>query len=107
MPIGTANQNVVVKSSTQISRSTEGASRYSWALVAMLWIVAFLNYFDRILITSMHDPIVADFSLNDAQFGLLTSVFLWTYGLLSPFGGFFADKYSRKKVIVFSIAVWS
>src|SRR3989337_2331939 len=84
-----------------------GSMSYSWALVAMLWVVAFLNYLDRILITSMRDPIVADFALTDAQFGLLTSVFLWTYGFLSPFGGFFADKYSRKKVIVFSVAVWS
>jgi MFS family permease len=80
---------------------------YSWVLVGLLWIVAFLNYFDRILITSMRDPIVADFSLSDAQFGLLTSVFLWSYGFLSPFGGFFADKYSRKRVIVFSVIVWS
>jgi MFS family permease len=76
-------------------------------MVAMLWVVAFLNYFDRILITTMRDPIVADFSLSDAQFGLLTSMFLWTYGFLSPFGGFFADKYGRKKVIVFSVFVWS
>lgn len=83
------------------------SASYSWVLVGMLWVVAFLNYFDRILITSMRDPIVADFSLSDAQFGLLTSVFLWSYGFLSPFGGFFADKYSRKKVIVFSVAVWS
>lgn len=82
-------------------------SFYSWALVAMLWVVALLNYFDRIMITSMRDPIVADFSLNDAQFGLLTSVFLWSYGFLSPFGGFFADKYSRKNVIIFSVSVWS
>jgi MFS family permease len=82
-------------------------SYYAWAVVAMLWIVAFLNYFDRIMISSMRDPIVADFSLTDAQFGLLTSVFLWSYGLLSPFGGFLADKYSRKKVIVFSVAIWS
>jgi predicted MFS family arabinose efflux permease len=80
---------------------------YPWLLVAMLWIVAFLNYFDRILITSMRDPLVADFSLNDAQFGLLTSVFLWSYGLLSPLGGFLADKYSRKKMIVFSAMIWS
>jgi MFS family permease len=55
----------------------------------------------------MRDPIVAKFSLTDAQFGLLTSVFLWSYGILSPFGGFFADKYSRKKVIVFSVLIWS
>ncbi len=86
---------------------TTRVSSYSWALVGMLWIVALLNYFDRIMITSMRDPIVADFSLTDAQFGLLTSVFLWSYGFLSPFGGFFADKYSRKKVIVFSVAIWS
>jgi predicted MFS family arabinose efflux permease len=82
-------------------------SFYAWGLVALLWIVAFLNYFDRIMITSMRDPIVKEFTLSDAQFGLLTSVFLWSYGILSPFGGFLADKYSRKKVIIFSVSVWS
>lgn len=80
---------------------------YAWVVVALLWVVAFLNYFDRILITSMRDPIVADFGLTDAQFGLLTSVFLWSYGFVSPFGGYLADKYSRKKVIVLSVAIWS
>ncbi len=90
-----------------MKRPATGSSIYPWALVAMLWVVAFLNYLDRILLTSMRDPIVADFSLTDAQFGLLTSVFLWSYGLFSPLGGFFADKYSRKKVIVFSVFVWS
>jgi len=82
-------------------------SYYAWGLVALLWVVAFLNYFDRIMITSMRDPIVKEFTLSDAQFGLLTSVFLWSYGILSPFGGFLADKYSRKKVILFSVSVWS
>lgn len=80
---------------------------YAWLLVGLLWVVAFLNYFDRILITSMRDPIVADFNLNDAQFGLLTSVFLWSYGFVSPFGGFLADRYSRKLVIVVSVFIWS
>jgi MFS transporter, Spinster family, sphingosine-1-phosphate transporter len=82
-------------------------STYPWLLVGMLWVVAFLNYFDRILLTSMRDPLVSAFSMTDAQFGLLTSVFLWSYGFLSPFGGFLADKYSRKKMIVFSALVWS
>ncbi|MBP7731738.1 MAG: MFS transporter [Bacteroidales bacterium] len=87
--------------------SRQSVPAYSWFVVAMLWVVALLNYLDRMLITSMRDPIVANFSLNDAQFGLLTSVFLWSYGILSPFGGYFADRYSRKKVIVFSIIIWS
>lgn len=80
---------------------------YPWVIVGMLWVVAFLNYFDRILITSMRDPIIGEFRLNDAQFGLLTSAFLWSYGILSPLGGFFADKYGRKTIIVFSVTVWS
>jgi MFS family permease len=82
-------------------------AHYPWIVVALLWVVAFLNYLDRILITSMRDPIVKAFSMTDAQFGLLTSVFLWSYGVLSPVGGFLADKYSRRKVIIFSVFIWS
>lgn len=83
------------------------SSKYSWLIVAMLWIVAMLNYFDRLLITSMHDPIMGDIKMTETQFGLLTAVFLWIYGVLSPFGGYFADKYSRKWMIVVSLLVWS
>lgn len=101
------NEKTLISATAKNSVRLNPTTSYSWGIVAMLWVVAFLNYFDRILITSMRDPIVADFTLNDAQFGLLTSVFLWTYGFLSPFGGFVADKYSRKKVIVFSVAIWS
>jgi len=45
--------------------------------------------------------------MTDAQFGLLTSVFLWVYGLLSPFAGFLADRFSRSKVIIVSLLFWS
>ncbi len=45
--------------------------------------------------------------MTDAQFGLLTTVFLLVYGILSPFGGYFADRYSRKMVIILSLFVWS
>ena len=86
---------MLMKNSQQavlIKETEKAVPGYSWLVVGILWVVAFLNYVDRILITSMRDPIVADFSLTDAQFGLLTSVFLWSYGFLSPFGGFFADK---------------
>ena len=80
---------------------------YAWIVVGLLWVVALLNYLDRLLIASMRDPIKDSIPMSDAQFGLLTSVFLWVYGVLSPFGGYFADKYSRKKVIIFSLFVWS
>jgi MFS family permease len=80
---------------------------YPWVIVGILWLVAFLNYFDRNLIASMRDPIVGEFKLNDAQFGLLTTVFLISYAILSPLGGYLADKYGRKRVIIFSVCIWS
>ncbi len=45
--------------------------------------------------------------LTDAQFGLLTSVFLWVYGIVSPFAGFLADRFKRSNVIILSLFVWS
>ena len=45
--------------------------------------------------------------MTEAQFGLLSSVFLWVYGLLSPFAGYIADKFNRSRVIIVSLFVWS
>lgn len=79
----------------------------AWLVVGLLWVVACLNYLDRLTLASMRDSVKAEIAMTDAQFGLLTSVFLWVYGVLSPAGGFIADRFSRKGVIVGSLAVWS
>src|SRR3546814_2214423 len=79
----------------------------AWLYVFLLCIVGCLNYLDRIMITTMRTSIVDAIPMSDAQFGLLTAVFLWVYGVLSPFGGFLDDRFSRSKVIVGSLLVWS
>ena len=45
--------------------------------------------------------------MGDDGFGALTMVFLWVYAVLSPVGGWFADRFSRSKVILISLVVWS
>jgi MFS family permease len=79
----------------------------AWRVVALLCIVGCLNYLDRTMITTMRSSIVQAMPMTDAQFGLLTSVFLWVYGLLSPFAGFLADHYNRSRVIIVSLFIWS
>jgi MFS family permease len=79
----------------------------AWLIVALLWVVGALNYLDRVMIITMRSSIKAAIPMTDAQFGLLTTSFLITYGLLSPLGGFFADRFSRSRIIIFSLLAWS
>ena len=82
---------------------------YPWVVVALLWIVALLNYMDRQMLSTMQTSMKADIhELNQAEaFGALMAVFLWVYGLVSPFAGMVADKMNRKWLVVGSLFVWS
>lgn len=82
---------------------------YPWIVVALLAVVAFLNYLDRQMLSTMQAAIGADIvELQQAQnFGRLMAVFLWVYALVSPFAGSIADRLSRKWLIVESLGVWS
>ena len=59
------------------------------------------------MIVTMRSSIISSIPMTDAQFGLLTSIFLWIYGILSPFAGFLADRFKRSYVIIGSLFVWS
>lgn len=80
---------------------------YAWLVVLMLCVVGGLNYLDRMMITTMRTSIVDAIPMSEAQFGLLTSSFLWIYGLLSPLAGYLADRFNRSRVIIGSLFVWS
>ncbi|MCM1071577.1 MAG: MFS transporter [[Clostridium] fimetarium] len=82
---------------------------YPWVVVGLLWIVALLNYMDRQMLSTMQANIALDIpALRNAEaFGALMAVFLWVYGLASPFSGAVADRVSRKWLIVGSLGVWS
>ena len=82
---------------------------YPWLVVALLWVVALLNYMDRQMLSTMQEAMKADIAeLNKAEaFGALMAVFLWIYGIVSPFAGVVADRVSRKYLVVGSLFVWS
>lgn len=82
-------------------------SRRAWLLVALLWVVALLNYVDRQLIFSLFPLLSSDLGFSSVQLGLLSTVFLWVYGFLSPVAGFVADRFGRARLITYSLLVWS
>lgn len=84
-------------------------NRYPWTLVGLLWVVALLNYLDRQMLATMKPSMQMDIQeLQSAtNFGYLMAVFLWIYGLVSPFAGVVADRVNRKRLITISLFIWS
>jgi MFS family permease len=84
-------------------------SRYAWLVVALLVPVALLNYLDRQMLASMKFSVmrdIPDIGL-EANWGAILALFKWVYAVLSPIGGYLADRYSRRHVIAGSLLVWS
>ncbi len=85
------------------------SKKYPWVVVALLWVVALLNYMDRQMLSTMKPSMMTDISeLQTAtNFGYLMAIFLWIYGFMSPISGIIADRVNRKWLIVGSLFVWS
>lgn len=76
-------------------------------LVAFMWVAYFLNYCDRQAISAMFPVLKSDLGMTDFQLGLTGTIFLWVYGCGCPIAGQLADKFSKRLLVVLSLAVWS
>jgi MFS transporter, ACS family, D-galactonate transporter len=102
---------VLVKKTVEFDGGTVARPKnnYAWTVVALLWMVALLNYMDRQMLSTMKPSMQIDIhELQSAtNFGYLMGIFLWIYGLMSPIAGTIADRINRKWLIVASLFVWS
>jgi len=86
-----------------------GLMRAAWLAVVLLAPVALLNYLDRQMLAAMKTSMMGDIPdiASRENWGFMLGSFKWVYAFLSPFGGYIADRTSRRRVIVASLFVWS
>lgn len=81
---------------------------HSSAVLPVLYLASLLSYVDRIIFSLALQPIKLQFGFSDSQLGLLAGLaFGVSYAAFSPVAGWFADRRSRKGVLIFAVLAWS
>lgn len=79
----------------------------AWYALIVLFLINTLNFFDRLILGALGEPIRKEFVLSDASLGLLGTAFALLYAFVGiPFGRL-ADRVSRKKVLSAGVFIWS
>lgn len=79
----------------------------AWYALIVLFAINTLNFFDRLVIGAVGEPIRKEFGLGDASLGLLATAFTLLYAIVGiPFGRL-ADIAPRKYVLSAGVFVWS
>lgn len=83
------------------------SSFYKWEVVILLWIAYFLNQGDRQVFNTVLPHIQAFLGVSDGTMGMISTAFNLFFAMTVPFAGYFADRIPRRKIIIFSVALFS
>lgn len=82
-------------------------SAYKWSVVYLLLLVYILSYFDRYILSLVIEPLKESMDLNDFQVGLLLGpAFSMFHVIVSIPLGWYADKTSRKWIMIAGVVFW-
>ncbi len=81
--------------------------RSPYFALVVLFCMNLLNYVDRYVFFSTGPVISRELHFSDTQFGFLSVSFMVVYTIVSPLMGVLGDRYSRRRLLSFGVALWS
>ncbi|MGK5076773.1 MFS transporter [Janthinobacterium sp. HLX7-2] len=79
----------------------------AWSITFFLFIFMMVNYIDKVALGLVAAPIMSEFNLTPTEFGLLASSFYWLFPIACVAGGFLANKYRAKSLLLIMALMWS
>ena len=73
----------------------------------VLFLINFLNFFDRVLPGVVLEPVRKEFGLSDTMSGVLGTAFILVYAIAGVPLGRLADRVRRTRLLAGGVAVWS
>ena len=81
---------------------------YRWYVVLLLTLAYVFSFIDRQILSLLIEEIKADLAISDTQFSLLSGLaFSLFYAIMGLPIAYFADRFSRVRIIASGIAFWS
>jgi sugar phosphate permease len=76
-------------------------------VLGLIWLMMFVAYFDRINITVAGPAIVKALGLAPSAFGFILAAFTFGYALMQIPGGYLADRFGSRRLLIFALLFWS
>jgi MFS transporter, ACS family, hexuronate transporter len=82
-------------------------ARMPWQIIALLFVVAVINYFDRQSLSVVAPRIQAELHLDDRGYGHVVSIFLLASTVAYAVSGFISDRLGTRKSMALFVGWWS
>ncbi|MDP6437388.1 MAG: MFS transporter [Gammaproteobacteria bacterium] len=80
---------------------------YRWRIAILLCLITTINYIDRQALTVAAPLLMDEFSITASEYGLITSGFLFAYGLGQLLCGPLIDRLGTKRSFALAVIAWS
>jgi MFS transporter, ACS family, hexuronate transporter len=78
-----------------------------WYICALLFLVTFINYVDRVSLGALAPLLQQSIGWDDAEFGWINFCFALAYAAMFPVAGRLIDRFGVKAGLAFGVALWS
>lgn len=82
-------------------------SHVRWSVLAIISLMYMITYIDRSNISIAAPAIVKELSLGKVELGLVFSAFIWAYAIGQIPGGWLADRFGPRRVLLIIVPFWS
>jgi MFS family permease len=79
----------------------------AWTITILLTVFMLINFLDKIALGLVAVPLMDELQLSPKQFGDLGSGFFWLFAVGGVFGGFLADRFRTRSLILAMVLAWS
>jgi MFS family permease len=90
-----------------LRRGRSHRSRVRWFVLFMISLMYLITYMDRANISVTATPMASEFGLSKTEMGLVFSAFAWAYAIGQIPGGWLADRFGPKRVLLVIVTFWS